>query len=451
MIKTQSAKQMIYLVFAGHLDHGKSTLVGRMFYDLGLISAQALERLKRHAEAVEMPSCYLAFFTDTSLSERERGMTIETAFRGFDTESKRFNIIDVPGHKDFVKNMISGAAMADVAVLVVDGAWTANQGAAPQTKEHLVLLNAFGVKHLIVAVSKLDVVNFDQEKFEYCQQVVDDFMAKIAYKPEPNAVFIPISALDGDNVVKHSERTPWYTGPTLFEALDAIPPVKRATDLPLRMPIQRVFGIPGVGSVTAGMIETGVVRPQDSVTIAPYPGTEQTRAEVRSIEWQHNKVEIATAGDNVGILLGEQEKGFIPRLVKKGAVLGSATDPPKAVKRFRAQLLVVEHPSSIRKGYAPYLHVHQAAMPCTIEEILQIVTQSGETRITDNQSMQAAEEETSLVNGDTGIVWIRPQKPLVIEEFEKIPQLGRFVLRDGGTIAAGICLETELHERHAKG
>lgn len=443
MTTTQVAKQMINLVFAGHVDHGKSTLVGRLFYDLGLITAQTLERLKRHAEAVGMPSFYLAFFTDTSLSERERGMTIETAFRGFETNGKRFNIIDAPGHKDFVKNMISGATMADVAVLVVDGVSTANQGAAPQTKEHLVLLKAFGIKHLIVAVSKLDLVNFDRETSEYCQLVVDDFMASIAYKPDANTPFIPVSALGGDNVVKRSERVPWYTGPTLFKALDSIPPAKRATDLPLRMPILRVFSIPGVGSVTAGRIETGTVSPGDSVTIAPYPGTEQTRAEVRSIEWQHSKVGAASAGDDVGILLRKHEKGFMPRLVKKGAVLGPSSDPPKAVKRFKAQLLVVDHPSRIRRGYAPYLHIHQAAMPCTIEEILQVVRQSGETKFPSNLAA-SAEEEVYLVNGDTGVVWIQPHKPLVIEKFERIPQLGRFVLRDGGTVAVGICLEPEL-------
>lgn len=437
------AKEMINLVFAGHVDHGKSTLVGRLFHDLGLISAQNLERLRRHAQAVGMPSFYLAFFTDTSLAERERGITIETAFRGFETDSKRFNVIDAPGHRDFVASMISGATMADVAVLVVDGVLTANQGAAPQTKEHLVLLKALGVKHLIVAVNKLDLVSFDRETFEYCQLVVDDFMASIAYQPDGDTRFIPVSALEGDNLVKRSERAPWYTGATLFEALDCIPPAKRPTDLPLRMPILRVFSIPGVGSVVSGRIETGTVRPGDSVTIAPYPGTEETRAEVRSIEWRHNQVDAASAGDDVGILLGKQEKGFMPRLVKKGAVLGPSSDPPKPIRRFKAQLLVVDHPSRIRRGYAPYLHVHQAAMPCTVEEILQVVSQLGETRFPRDLSA-SVEEEVCLVNGDTGIVWIRPHKPLVIETFERIPQLGRFVLRDGGTVAVGTCLELEL-------
>lgn len=437
------AKEMINIVFAGHVDHGKSTLIGRLFYELGFISEQALERLKRHAQAVGMPSFYLAFFTDTSLAERERGISIETAFRGLETESKRFNVIDAPGHKDFVRNMISGATMADVAVLVVDGVSTMNQGVAPQTKEHLVLLKAFGIKYLIIAVNKLDVSNFDKDTFEYCQLVVGDFLASIAYKPDSDIQFVPISALEGDNVARHSGRVPWYAGPTLFEALDSIPPAKRPTDLPLRMPILRIFSVPGIGSVAVGRIDTGTVRPGDSVMIVPYAGREEVRAEVRSIEWQHKQVDIASAGDDVGILMGKYEKGFMPRLVKKGAVLGSSGDPPKPVERFKAQLLVVDHPSSIRKGYAPYLHVHQAAMSCTIEEVLQVIGQSGETKFLSDVTV-SVEEEVRLVNGDTGTVWIRPHRPLVIEKFERFPQLGRFVLRDGGTVAVGICLDVEL-------
>ena len=435
-------KPTLNLVVAGHVKHGKSTLVGRLFYDLGFISADALERLKRHAEAAGMPSFYLAFFTDTSLSEREQGLTIETAVRRFETDSKRFSIIDAPGHKDFVRNMISGAAMADVSILVVDGVWTAEHGAAPQTKEHLVLSKAFGIKHLIIAVNKLDLVDFDKEEFGNCQQVVDDFMKSIAYKPDGENQFIPISALEGDNVVGRSGKTPWYTGPTLFETLDSIPPVERPVGAPLRMPILRVFNIPGAGMVVSGMIETGTVRPGDSVAIAPYSGAKEARADVRSIEWHHSPVDIASAGDDVGVLLGDAERGFMPRLVKKGAILGSSSNPPKPVKRFKAQLLVVEHPSSIGRGYAPYLHVQQASMPCTIEKILQVIGESGEMKFPKNGAVPSG-EEVRLVNGDTGIVWIRPHKPLVIEKFEAFPQLGRFVLRDSGTVAVGSCLEVE--------
>jgi elongation factor 1-alpha len=422
-------KPALNVVFAGHTSHGKSTLVGRLFHDLGLVDAEAMERLRKHAEAAGKPSSYLAFFTDTSLASREQGLTIEMAVHKFETEGRRFSLIDVPGHRDYIKNMISGAAMADAAVLVVDG--TAGE-AAPQTKEHLVLLQAFGIRHLIVAVNKLDTTGFSKDKFANCRLIIEDLIKSLAYQPDDETLFIPISALEGDNVVRRSQKTPWYRGPSLFEALDTIRLAARPADLPLRMPVVRVFNIPGTGAVITGMMATGTARPGDPVIIAPYSGDKGALAEIGSIEWHHNQVETALAGDDVGMLLTNAERGFLPRLVKKGAVLGSAAAPPRPVKRFKAQLHVVDHPSKITKGYAPYLHVHQAAMPCTIEEILQAVSPSGEPK-----------EEASLGNGDTGVVWIRPQRPLVMEKFASIPQLGRFVLRDGGTVATGTCLETE--------
>jgi elongation factor 1-alpha len=412
-------KPTLNTVIAGPSGHGKSTLVGRLFADLGLVDAEAIERLKKHAGAAGKPSSYLAFFTDTSLQAREQGLTIETAVHKFETEKKRFSLIDVPGRPDYVKNMISGAAMADAAVLVADAT---REDAAPQAREHLILLRAFGINHLIVAVNKLDADGFPEDKFEKCRLAIENSIKALAYQPEGGTLFIPISALEGDNVVKRSARTPWYQGPALFEALDALPEAARPAGLPLRVPVLRVFNIPNTGAVITGMVATGTVRPGDAAVIAPYSGETAAKVEVGSIEWHHSKVEAASAGDDVGILLGNAERGFLPRLVKKGAVLGGAADPPHPARRFKAELHVVDHPSRIVPGYSPYLHVHQAAMPCTVEEILQA---------------------GSLASGETGVVWIKPQRPLVIEKFEKMPPLGRFVLRDGGTVAFGTCLEVE--------
>jgi elongation factor 1-alpha len=419
-------KPTLNIVLAGHTSHGKSTLVGRLFVDLGLVDAGAIQRLRKHAEAAGKPSAYLAFFTDTSLASREQGLTIETTVHKLETEGRRLSIIDTPGRKDYVKNMISGAAMADAAILVVAGA------IAPQTKEHLVLLQTFGIKHLIVAVNKMDSAGFSRDKFEACRREIEALLKTLAYQPEGGSPFIPISANEGDNVVKRSPRMPWYTGPVLFEALESIPAPERPDNLPLRVPVLRVFNIPGTGAVITGMVATGTVRPGDKAAIAPYSGDKAALVEVGSIEWHHNKVEMASAGDDVGILLGNAEKGFLPRLVKKGAVLGPAADPPRPVRRFKAELRVIDHPSRITAGYGPYLHVHQAAMPCIIEGILQALTPSGEPK-----------KDASLASGETGIAWIRPSRPLVIEAFASIPQLGRFVLRDSGTVAAGTCLETE--------
>ncbi len=432
-------KDVINLVIAGHVDHGKSTLVGRIFLDSGLISERMLARMKRHAEAVGKRTFYLAFLTDEGLEERQRGLSIETSFKGFETERRRYNIIDAPGHRDFVKNMISGASEADVAVLVVDVGVSANAGLAPQTREHLILLQAMGIERLVVALNKMDAVHYDSEMFELARLEVSDFCEQLGYSAGVQADFVPVSALNGDNVSICSAKTPYYEGPPLLDLLDGIPPIPRPIELPLRMPILRTFAVPGVGSVVAGKIETGQVAPGDSVVIAPYPGTGLTRAEVKSIEWQHQSVDAAQAGDDVGVLLTKQEKGFVSRQVKKGAVMGSPGASPRAVSRFKAQILVVDHPNGFGERYAPYLHVHQAAMPCSIEQILSASNIEG----TPMTPEEASDGRIRLVNGCSAVVWVRSQKPLVIEPASRFPRLGRFVLRDGRTVATGLCLEVE--------
>lgn len=432
------SKEMINLVFAGHVDHGKSTLVGRIFYECGQIPERVLDRLKRHATAVGKPSFHFAFFTDTKLDERQRGISIEVAYKGFETDVRRYNIIDAPGHRDFVKNMITGAAEADAAVLVIDAKETSSSGAAPQTREHLILLKALGIESLLVAVNKMDTVDYDEEAFELCKLEIEHFCERIQYSAGVNATYVPISALHGDNVAKHSQNLLWYQESPLLEILDSIPLQVRPVECPLRMPILRAFSVPGVGSVVAGKIETGRLVPGDNVVIAPYPGTRIARAEVKSIEWQHTQVTSASAGDDVGVLLTKQEKGFVSRQIKKGAVLGSPTNPPRVAQRFKAEIMVVDHPTGIRAGYAPYIHVHQAAMPCSISEILSAWDSQGQEKCVD--------DENKLNNGDTAVVWIVPHKPLVIERASDISRLGRFVLRDGHTVATGLCLEVEYCE-----
>lgn len=432
-------KVMVNLVIAGHVDHGKSTLVGQLFYALGRIPERTMERFRRQAEAVGKGSFYLAFFTDRSLAERERGISVETAYVGLETETKRFNIIDAPGHRDFVKNMVTGTAEADAALLVVDAGGTAHGGLAPQTCEHLTILKALGITSLIVAVNKIDAVDYSKEIFEYCQLEVRDFLNAIKFPIDDDVPWIPTSALMADNVIEPSQRTPWYSGPTVLGAMEQLADPLRAYDLPLRMPILRTFTVPGVGAVVAGKIETGQVRPGQDVVIVPYPGSGRARAQVRSIEWQHQPVDVGRAGDDVGVMLTKQERGFVSRQIRKGAMMGEPDDPPTAVTRFKADLVVLAHPSGIRRMYAPYLHVHQAAMPCSVEEILDVTDSQG--------APKTIEGEGKLVNGDSAVVWIRPHRPLVIEEFARFPKLGRFVLRDGGTVAAGTCVEVAVADK----
>ncbi len=426
---------MINLVFAGHVDHGKSTLVGRLFYELGLISEQEMTRLERHAHALDKGSFKYAFFTDKSLEERERGISVEVGFKGFETKKRRFNVIDAPGHKDFTKNMITGASMGDAAILVADANTTYEKGVQTQTREHLLLLYTLGIEQVLIVLNKMDTANYAESVYAATKErlagLIEQIGAKL--KPEQDSNFIPASALYGENITKPSEKMPWYNGPTFVEALDALQEPLRLEDKPLRMPILRTFRAMRAGTVVAGKVECGTVSTGDTVVIVPYPGRGKISGEVRSLEWQHKRIDKAGPGEDIGILLGRLEKGFVARQVKKGYMVGDADNPPVAVEKFKANLFVLDHSSSIREGYSPYLYCHQAALPCSILEIEKSFNpRTGEVK---------EEKPEQLVKGDSAIVWIRPQKPLVIEEIRNIPKLSRFVLREGTTVAAGICLE----------
>jgi elongation factor 1-alpha len=428
------AKGILNLAVVGHVDHGKSTLVGHLFHECGQIPDRQLERLQRQAAALGQPSLQFAFFTDTSLEERRRGISIEVAYRGLETRHHRLNVIDVPGHKDFMRNTISGMWAADAAVLVVDARALAGDGLPPQAKEHVILLKALEVAHLVVAVNKMDAVGFSQEAFDLCRLEVEQCCDALDYGAGTQATYIPISATQGDNLTQLSPYTPWYRGAPVLDALDAIPSPSRPSDRPLRVPLLRTFSVRGVGPVVTGTIESGRVAPGDRVVIVPYLGTGWTGAEVKSIEWQHQQVAEASPGEDVGILLTRPEKNFLARQVKKGAVLGSPAAPPRALRRFKAELRVIDHPSGLRPGYTPFLHLHQAAVPCRLMEVLKAHNRHGEGKPSD--------EEPRLANGDTGVVWLETEKPLVIERAADYPRLGRFVLREGRTVAIGQCLET---------
>jgi elongation factor 1-alpha len=302
------AKDFVNLAILGHVDHGKSTLVGRLFHECGHIPDRMMARLQRLAEGLGQPALRFAFFTDTSLDERRRGITIDVAYRSLETPHHIFNVIDVPGHKDFMRNAISGACGARAAVLVVDACVSTEEGLAPQTKEHLLLLKALDLAPLVVAVNKMDAVAFSREAFELCRLEVEDFCARLEYHGGASAAYLPVSAAHGDNVTEPSPRLPWYHGPSLLAVLDAMPPLAYTGDRPLRMPILRTFSVRGVGSVVTGIVESGRLAPGDEVVITPYAGAGCTRAEVKSIERQHVHVPSASAGDDIGVLLTKQDR-----------------------------------------------------------------------------------------------------------------------------------------------
>ena len=413
-------KPHLNLIFTGHVDHGKSTLVGRVLFDTGAVSENDLRKLKEEAAKVGKPTFEFAFVMDQLKEERERGVTIDIAHRDFNTQKFYFTIIDAPGHKDFVKNMITGASQADAAVLVC----SAKEGVQAQTIEHAFLLKVLGVQQFIVAINKMDAVNYDRLKYEETKQALIAKIKPMGY-PVDKIPFVPTSAYNGDNVAKKSDKTEWYNGPTLLEALDQLVEPKKPTDKPLRLPIQEVFTITGQGTVPVGRVEAGILKP-GNVIIMP----EGLTGEVKSIEMHHQSIPQATPGDNVGFTL----KGVDKKAIKRGSVVGSPQSPPTVVEEFTAQIVVLNHPTAIGKNYTPVFHIHTAQLACTITEILEKK---------DPKTGQTAQKNPDFIKtGDVALVKVKPTRPVCVEKYSDFPALGRFAIRDmGQTVAAGVVLE----------
>lgn len=416
-----AAKEHMNLIFIGHVDHGKSTTVGRVLYDTGALSEQELKKLKEEAEKLGKATFEFAFAMDRLKEERERGVTIDIAHKEFQTPKYYFTIIDAPGHKDFVKNMITGASQADAAVLVV----SAKDGIQQQTREHAFLAKVLGINQLIVAINKMDTVNYDRVKFEDLKKQIQTFLQTIGFKPEAMQ-FIPISSLEGDNVGKKTTKMPWYQGESLVEAFDKLVPPKRLIDKPLRLPVQEVFTITGFGTVPVGRVETGVLKPGDKVIFMP----SNKVAEVKSIEMHHQQLQQAVPGDNIGFNVKGVEKNEINR----GDVVGPVSNPPTVVDTFTAQIVVLNHPTAIAVNYTPVFHAHTAQFAGTFVELVEKK---------DPKTGQTLQKNPDFIKtGDVAIVKIKPLKNVCLEKYSEFPPLGRFAIRDmGATVAAGVVLD----------
>ena len=405
------------LAIIGHVDHGKSTLVGRLLYETGSVPEHVIEQYKEEAEEKGKGGFEFAYVMDNLAEERERGVTIDIAHQEFDTDEYNFTIVDCPGHRDFVKNMITGASQADNAVLVV----AADDGVQPQTQEHVFLARTLGIGELIVAVNKMDLVDYEQNTYDQVVAEVEELLQQVQFNAD-DASFIPVSAFEGDNVADRSENLDWYDGEILLEALNGLPEPEPPTDAPLRLPIQDVYTISGIGTVPVGRIETGVMETGDNVSFQP----SDVGGEVKTIEMHHEEIPRAEPGDNVGFNV----RGIGQDDIRRGDVCGPADDPPSVAETFQAQIVVMQHPSVITAGYTPVFHAHTAQVACTIESIDRKMDPAGEG---------GGEENPDFIqSGDAAIVTVRPQKPLSIEPADEIPELGSFAIRDmGQTIAAG--------------
>jgi elongation factor 1-alpha len=418
------AKPNINLMTAGHVDAGKSTMIGRLLYDTGAIREDEMRKLKEIAAELKKETFEFAFVMDSVKEERERGVTIDIMHRPFETKKWFFTIIDCPGHRDFVKNMITGASQADAAIFVVSA--KQGEGIQEQTKEHAWLLKVLGIPQLIVVLNKMDTVNYDEKRFNEVKDEVIKLLKGIGYKVE-EIPFIPISAYVGDNVAKKSDKMPWYKGGTVVETLDsAIKEPEKPLEKPLRLPIQDTYSITGVGTVPVGRVETGVLKVGDKIQFEPAGVV----GEVKSIEVFHQQIPEAKPGDNVGFNVRGVDKKEIPR----GSVAGSTSNPPTVVKEFTAQIVVLNHPTVIAVGYTPVFHCHTASVACTIEEIIAKI---------DPRTGQVVQEKPDFIKtGDAAKIRVKPLKPFVIEKQSDFPELARFAIRDMGmTVAAGVCLD----------
>merc|ERR1712035_63686 len=409
-----------------------------------------------------------AWVLDKLKAERERGITIDIALWKFETNKYYVTIIDAPGHRDFIMNMITGTSQADCAVLIVAagvGEFEAGISKNGQTREHALLAFTLGVKQLIIGVNKMDSTEppYSQKRFEEISGEVSNYVKKGGYNPKAVA-FVPISGWHGDNMIEASTNMPWYkgwnkevkegkfSGKTMFEALDSIIPPTRPSDKPLRLPLQDVYKIGGIGTVPVGRVETGLIKPGKIfishhnhflnymigmvVTFAPVNVT----TEVKSVEMHHESLPEAGPGDNVGFNV----KNVSVKDIRRGNVASdSKNDPAREAKTFNAQVIVLNHPGEIGNGYSPVLDCHTAHIACKFTELLEKI---------DRRSGKKMEDFPKKVkSGDAAIVKMTPSKPMCVEAFSAYPPLGRFAVRDmRQTVAVGVVKSVEQEEISGK-
>ncbi|KAL8395640.1 hypothetical protein RB595_003216 [Gaeumannomyces hyphopodioides] len=444
-------KAHLNVVVIGHVDSGKSTTTGHLIYKLKGIDARTIEKYEKEAAEMGKGSFKYAWVLDKLKAERERGITIDIALWKFETAKYNVTVIDAPGHRDFIKNMITGTSQADCAVLVIGagtGEFEAGISKDGQTREHALLAFTLGVRQLIVAVNKMDTAKWAQSRYDEIVKETKNFIKKIGFNPD-TIPFVPISGFNGDHMISESAdmkanispNAPWYKGWTktvtkdgkketvvggvsLQDAIDDVTPPKRPTDKPLRLPLQDVYKIGGIGTVPVGRIETGILKAGMVVTFAPSNVT----TEVKSVEMHHQQLVEGVPGDNVGFNV----KNVSVKDIRRGNVAGdSKNDPPMGCASFNAQVIILNHPGQVGAGYAPVLDCHTAHIACKFSEMVEKL---------DRRTGKSIEANPKFIkSGDAAIVKMVPSKPMCVETFSEYPPLGRFAVRDmRQTVAVGV-------------
>lgn len=448
--KMGKEKTHVNLVVIGHVDSGKSTTTGHLIYKCGGIDKRTIEKFEKEAAELGKGSFKYAWVLDKLKAERERGITIDIALWKFETPKFHVTIIDAPGHRDFIKNMITGTSQADCAILIIAGGigeFEAGISKDGQTREHALLAYTLGVKQLIVAINKMDSVKWDKNRYDEIVKECSNFVKKVGFNPK-SVPFVPISGWNGDNMIEASSNCPWYkgweketkagksSGKTLLEAIDAIEPPSRPTDKPLRLPLQDVYKIGGIGTVPVGRVETGIIKAGMVVTFAPAGVT----TEVKSVEMHHEQLTEGVPGDNVGFNV----KNVSVKEIRRGNVCGdSKNDAPKGCDSFSAQVIVLNHPGQISSGYSPVLDCHTAHIACKFDTLIEKIDRRTGKKLEDNPKF--------IKSGDAAIVKMVPSKPMCVEAFTDYPPLGRFAVRDmRQTVAVGVIKSVEKSDKAGK-
>lgn len=447
-------KTHLSIVICGHVDAGKSTTTGRLIFELGGISEREIEKLKEEAENLGKSSFAFAFYMDRQKEERARGVTISCTTKEFFTNSYHYTVIDAPGHRDFIKNMITGASQADVALLMVpsDGNFApaiakgnAKGGEVQgQTRQHSVLINLLGVKQLIVGINKMDcnVANYKEARFVEIRDEIRHMLKKVGWKKsviDENCPILPISGWMGDNLIKKSDNMSWWKGvdvktldgesvhvDTLYDCLEKfVKSPKRNLDGNMRVPLSGVYKIKGVGDVLTGRIEQGIVKPGDECLFLPtHSSSTSCTGKVFTVEMHHKNVPSAKQGDNVGMNVKGLPKDNMPRV---GDIMILKTDDTiNRTQSFQTQVQVLNHPGELKVGYCPIAFVRTGRSAVRLSKI--------SWKMGKETGGQKVEEPNSIKSGEMGLVTFEPQQPFVVDSFRMCEGLGRVAIMEGNSV-----------------
>lgn len=429
--KRQGGKPLLNLVVIGHVDAGKSTLMGHLLYLLGNVNKRTMHKYEQESKKAGKASFAYAWVLDETGEERDRGVTMDVGMTKFETDSKVVTLMDAPGHKDFIPNMITGAAQADVAVLVVDasrGEFEAGFEAGGQTREHALLVRSLGVTQLAVAVNKMDQVNWQQERFQEIVSKLGHFLKQAGFK-DSDVFYIPTSGLSGENLASRSsvsQLTSWFSGPSLVEQIDAFKAPQRSVDQPFRLCVSDVFKDQGSGFCVTGKIEAGFIQTGDKILAMPPNET----CTVKGISLHDEALDWAAAGDHVSLTV----TGMDIIKINVGCVFCDPREPIRVCSRFRARVLLFNIEVPITQGFPVLLHYQTVSEPATIKKLISVLHKSSGEIL--------KKKPKCLTKGMNAVVEVQTQRPVSLELYKDYKELGRFMLRYvGSTIAAGVVTE----------